>query len=460
MNDPRMPALLVSHHRPGFYFRVLDEGEVEAGDEIVKVASGPEQMTVAEVDALLYLPGHPRRQLLRALRHPRPQPRLAGVVPRRCSRAESEQRQRGPGRRRALRRPGPGSAGCRSPGSSRRATPSISIRLADPDGAPLPARAPGPVPHAATSSPTAGGGRCSATTPSPGQPGAGFYRITVKREPHGAASGYLHTRLAVGDRSSRGAARHLHPRPDRRARAAAQRRHRRDPGARHAPRAGGGALRPGDLVAARRAQRPRASLRRRGPRAARLAPERARRTCALQPSRRRTTSKAATSTAPAGSPRRLLAELDPPRDAEAYLCGPTPFMDELSAALAAIGLGAAPDPHRAVRARCRPDPGHRRDARAAAPPAGRASPGAARRSSSRAATSPSRGATTTRACSTSPRRATCRSAGRAAPASATPARRRSSPATVDYDPEPVEPPADGSALICCSRPRDDVVLDL
>jgi len=29
-----------------------------------------------------------------------------------------------------------------------------------------------------------------------------------------------------------------------------------------------------------------------------------------------------------------------------------------------------------------------------------------------------------------------------------------------YDPEPVEAPADGSALICCSRPRDGVVLDL
>ena len=32
--------------------------------------------------------------------------------------------------------------------------------------------------------------------------------------------------------------------------------------------------------------------------------------------------------------------------------------------------------------------------------------------------------------------------------------------TVDYNPEPVEPAADGSALICCSRPHDDVVLDL
>src|SRR5690349_16497567 len=70
MNDPRIPALLVSHRRPGFYLRVLEEGEVEAGDAIEKVASGPERMTVAEVDGLLYLPGQEREQLLRALRIP------------------------------------------------------------------------------------------------------------------------------------------------------------------------------------------------------------------------------------------------------------------------------------------------------------------------------------------------------------------------------------------------------
>ena len=57
MNDPRIPALLVSHRRPGFYFRVLEEGEVQARDEILRLAPGPEQMTVVEVDALLYLPG-------------------------------------------------------------------------------------------------------------------------------------------------------------------------------------------------------------------------------------------------------------------------------------------------------------------------------------------------------------------------------------------------------------------
>jgi MOSC domain-containing protein YiiM len=31
MNDPQIPALLVSHRRPGFYFRVLEEGDVMAG---------------------------------------------------------------------------------------------------------------------------------------------------------------------------------------------------------------------------------------------------------------------------------------------------------------------------------------------------------------------------------------------------------------------------------------------
>jgi len=67
MNEPQMAALLVSHGRPGFYFRVLGEGEVDAGDEIVKVKAGPERVTVAEINALLYLPGHPASGLERAL---------------------------------------------------------------------------------------------------------------------------------------------------------------------------------------------------------------------------------------------------------------------------------------------------------------------------------------------------------------------------------------------------------
>ena len=50
--------------------RVVEIGEVAAGDEIVKVSNGPERMSIAEADALLYLPGHSRAQLERALRIP------------------------------------------------------------------------------------------------------------------------------------------------------------------------------------------------------------------------------------------------------------------------------------------------------------------------------------------------------------------------------------------------------
>jgi len=70
LEEPRMPALLTSSGRPGFYLRVLEEGEVGAGDAIVPVARGPEQMTIAEVNALLYSAQHPREKLERALRIP------------------------------------------------------------------------------------------------------------------------------------------------------------------------------------------------------------------------------------------------------------------------------------------------------------------------------------------------------------------------------------------------------
>ena len=70
MKEPRMAALVVEHRRPGFYFRVLQEGTVGAGDEIEKITDGPERISVADVDALLYLPGHSREEMERALRIP------------------------------------------------------------------------------------------------------------------------------------------------------------------------------------------------------------------------------------------------------------------------------------------------------------------------------------------------------------------------------------------------------
>jgi ferredoxin-NADP reductase/MOSC domain-containing protein YiiM len=70
LNNPQMAALLVAHDRPGFYLRVVEEGEVEAGDTIVRLMQGPEAMTVSEVNALLYKPGHPPNLLEKALRIP------------------------------------------------------------------------------------------------------------------------------------------------------------------------------------------------------------------------------------------------------------------------------------------------------------------------------------------------------------------------------------------------------
>lgn len=67
LGEPRLPSLLVAHHRPGFYLRVLTEGRVEAGDPIVRTRRGPHELSVAEVDALLYLPGHDRARLADAL---------------------------------------------------------------------------------------------------------------------------------------------------------------------------------------------------------------------------------------------------------------------------------------------------------------------------------------------------------------------------------------------------------
>ena len=69
-NEPHMAALLTSSGRPGFYLRVLEEGEVGAGDPILLITRGPERMTVARVNALLYSSQHPRDQLERALRIP------------------------------------------------------------------------------------------------------------------------------------------------------------------------------------------------------------------------------------------------------------------------------------------------------------------------------------------------------------------------------------------------------
>jgi MOSC domain-containing protein YiiM len=70
LGEPDLPALLVSHHRPGFYMRVIAEGRIQAGDQIVKTRTGPVEMSIVDIDALLYLPGRDRGKIDEALEIP------------------------------------------------------------------------------------------------------------------------------------------------------------------------------------------------------------------------------------------------------------------------------------------------------------------------------------------------------------------------------------------------------
>ena len=196
MDDPRIPALLVSHHRPGFYFRVIEEGEVRAGDEITQLAPGPERMTVAEVDALLYLPGHPRQQLLRALRIP-----ALSAGWQASFRALLDGAPGGGNAGLAITSPPPAWPGFRPlivAEIARESDGVISIRLEAPGGESLPAALPGQY-LTVRVRPDDGQRSLLRNYSLSGPPAAGSYRITVKHEPMGAASGYLHTRLHAGD---------------------------------------------------------------------------------------------------------------------------------------------------------------------------------------------------------------------------------------------------------------------
>lgn len=200
MDEPRMPALLVAHHRPGFYFRVLEEGEVGAGDEIVKVAEGQERMTVAEIDGLLYLPGHPAEKLERALRIPALSAGWKGSF-----RSLLEQsRGVGPssGNSGLALQPAPqlawqGFRPLRVVRVDRESASVLSLLLEPTDGAPLPAALPGQ--YVVT--------RLGPSPDQPpllrsyslsGAPGADRYRLSIKRELKGVGSQYIFDHVGVG----------------------------------------------------------------------------------------------------------------------------------------------------------------------------------------------------------------------------------------------------------------------
>jgi len=198
MAEPAMPALLVSHHRPGFYFRVLEEGEVGAGDEIVKVADGPERITVANIDALLYLPNPSREQLESALRVPALSPGWKTSL---RALAEQNPLEAGNPGLKASTGPPPAWPGFQPMHVTRIDPETANVRslfLEKPDGASLPAGLPGQflVLRLRT---TSDGPMLLRNYSMSGMPGAGIYRVSVKREVNGAVSSYLHDCVRVGD---------------------------------------------------------------------------------------------------------------------------------------------------------------------------------------------------------------------------------------------------------------------
>jgi len=200
MNEPRMPALLVAHRRPGCYLRVLQEGEVGAGDDIVKVADGPERMTVADIDALPYLPGHSRQQLERALHIPA---LSKGWLSSFQAILDQESGAAGvagnPGLTNEEQSPAwPGFKQMRVARISKESDSVTSFVLMPLDGQPLPVfRAGQFVVLRLLADP--GKSPLLRSYSLSDLPGADHFRISVKNEPNGIGSGFLRNRVSEGD---------------------------------------------------------------------------------------------------------------------------------------------------------------------------------------------------------------------------------------------------------------------
>lgn len=196
MNEPQMPTLLVSHKRPGFYFRVITEGEIGAGDEIVKISEGPERVTVAEIDGLLYLPGHPRERLERALCIPALSEGWKGSL----GALLADDKQGGNAGLAPVSAPAPAWTGFRALRVSkvqRESEDVLSFVLEAQDLSPLPAPLPGQF-LAFKIERDKNSTALSRSYSMSGPQGLGTYRISVKRAA-GPGSQYLHDHIRAGD---------------------------------------------------------------------------------------------------------------------------------------------------------------------------------------------------------------------------------------------------------------------
>jgi ferredoxin-NADP reductase/MOSC domain-containing protein YiiM/ferredoxin len=201
MNEPRMASLLTSSGRPGFYFRVLREGEVAAGDEIVKASGAPESMTVAEINALLYLPPHPRDHLERALRIQALSPGWRGSFEA-LLRSQQEGAETGNAGLAPAAAAHPASPGFQSlvvTSIDRESADVLSFVMQGADSHRLAMALPGQY-VVVRLKPVAGGPTLFRSYSLSGPPSTERYRISLKIEPTGAAGNYLREHLRVGDR--------------------------------------------------------------------------------------------------------------------------------------------------------------------------------------------------------------------------------------------------------------------
>jgi ferredoxin-NADP reductase/MOSC domain-containing protein YiiM len=460
MDEPRMAALLTSSGRPGFYFRVLEEGEVGAGDEIVKTADGPERMTVAATNALLYFPGHAADELERVLRVPALSPGWRTSFLALLQHEQSGHPMTGNPGLAPEGSPPPGWAGfrlLRVAGKRRESRSVVSFDLEPADGRPLVVPLPGqfvvlrlrPEPNV---EPLLRSYSLS------GAPNAERYRVSVKLEPHGAAGTYLDAQIKVGDVLDVSAPRGNFTL-------------RRGKGPVVLLSAGVGATPMMAMLhalagensprevwwlfgARNRAEHPFARESRD------LLKDLSYGRKYLQYSRPRPDDRqGADYDAPGRFSVKVLKTLGVPREADFYLCGPPAFLDELTTGLASWGI-AMGHIHTEIFGPGRSStPGIVSDSHPPPhQPPGSSGPGP-RVSFARSGVTTEWGTgfknllELAEACDVpvkwSCRTGVCHSCESGLIAGA-----------VSYDPMPLEPPADGNLLICCSRPQNDVIVDL
>jgi ferredoxin-NADP reductase/MOSC domain-containing protein YiiM len=437
LGEPELPALLVSHHRPGFYMRVLREGRIRAGDRIVKTRSGPGALSVAEVDALLYLPGRDRDRLRAAVRIPALSPGWQQSF--RDLLAEDDGRPAQAG--------APAWAGFRPLRVSKVVPESAtvsSIYLTAPDQSPLPLARPGQylalrVTGAGQPAPVRSYSLSSA-------PGPDAYRISVKREPFGAVSRFLNGTLRPGATLEVAAPRGAFTL-----------------GAGAGPvlliSAGIGltpVLAMLHELAARQSEREVWWIHgARGPQDHPLAAE-AHALLACLPNAR---EHVFYSTAGGRLSKDKLLALEIPAEASAYICGPASFMTDMRDALTAAGLDPGRIHIELFGALPSINPGLTGQAsRAPHQPPGPAGTGPmvtfARSGISARFGAAGRSLLELADACDVPSRWSCRTG--VCHTCVTPLLSGS----VSYSPDPLEPPADGEVLICCARPSADIVLDM